>query len=85
MIRTLRIQGTVRGYTAWVVEQLMAIKGESLADVTKYVFDQWIDQNPDYLREAFGVTRDAFAAAEREREKYEKGRGEVIDMPNQTG
>lgn len=69
-MRTLKLQGTVRGYSAWVVEQLMEIKGESLADVTKYLFDRWIDDNEEYLAK-LGLSREAFQAAA-------EGRGKLV-------
>jgi hypothetical protein len=70
MTRTVKLQGTIRGYSAWVVERLMAIKGETLSDVTKYLFDRWIDDNDEYL-EKLGLTRDAYRAVE-------EGRGQLV-------
>ena len=68
----IKIQGTIRGYTAWVFERLMEIKGEPMSDVTKYIFDRWVDENAEFLKN-FGLTREFFRATE-------EGRGEVVEI-----
>lgn len=76
MSRTLKIQGTVRGYTAWVVERLMAAKGQTLSDVTQYIFERWIDDNGEFLKSAFNLSHADFRA---ERE----GKGQVVGFDRQ--
>lgn len=71
-MRVLKVQTTLRGYSAWVIQRLMTIKGESLADVTKYLFDRWIDDNAEFL-ERFGLTHEHFMNAE-------EGRGRVVNI-----
>ncbi|HWW61333.1 MAG TPA: hypothetical protein VN181_08195 [Thermoanaerobaculia bacterium] len=73
-MRVLRVQTTLRGYSAWVLERLMQEKGELLADVTKYVFDRWSDDNADYLAK-LGITREEFL-------REEKGGAQVVPMRN---
>jgi hypothetical protein len=71
-MRVLRVQTTVRGYSAWVLERLMQEKGELLADVTKYVLDRFVDQNAEFLAE-LGISREEF--------KREEGAGaQVVPM-----
>jgi hypothetical protein len=74
--RTLKVQGTVRGYTAYVVEQLMAAKGQPLSDVTQYIFERWIDDNGDFLKSAFNLTPADFKAAR-------EGKGQVVGFDRQ--
>jgi hypothetical protein len=59
-IYTLKIQATLKGYTAWVVAQLVDSKGETQADVVKYLMDRWIDDHSGWLSEQFGLTRSGF-------------------------
>jgi hypothetical protein len=71
-MRVLKVQTTLRGYSAWVIHRLMTIKGESLADVSKYVLDRWIDDNAEFLQR-FELTHNDFQLAE-------EGRGQIVDF-----
>ena len=62
-MQVLKVQTTLRGYSAWVVQQMMAIKGESLADITKYLFDRWSDDDQEFLA-GFGLTREVYRNSE---------------------
>lgn len=59
-IYTSKIQSTLKGYTAWVVDQLVDLKRETSADVVKYLMDRWIDDHSEWLESRFGLTRAAF-------------------------
>jgi len=48
----------------------MAAKGQSLSDVTQYIFERWIDDNQEFL-ERFKLTRADFRAAE-------EGKGQIL-------
>jgi hypothetical protein len=79
MAGALKVQGTLRGYSAWVVEQLMFIKGESLSDITKLIFDRWIDDNAEYLQR-FQLNHQLYQITEARRER------KVVDLDrNDTG
>jgi hypothetical protein len=67
-MKVLKVQTTLRGYDAWVVESLMTLKGQPLADITNYVFSRWIDDNAEFL-ERFGLSPDKFKNEEEAREK----------------
>ena len=77
MSRALKIQGTIRGYSAWVVEQLMELKGESLSDMTKQIFDRWIEDNSEFLERRYKLTLDAYREAEARRE------GAIVEFDQQ--
>lgn len=51
----------------------MAERRQSLADVTKYLFDRWIDDNAEFLL-GYNLTRENFHAAD-------DGRGQLINYP----
>ena len=65
---TLKIQTTLRGYNAWVVQRLVEIKHEPLADVASYLFTRWIDDNETFLAK-YGLTTAHFHDEEERREK----------------
>jgi len=71
-MKPLKLQTTVRGYSAWVIDQLMIQKGETLADVAKYVLDRWVDDNAEFL-DQFAISRQNFMSAE-------EGRGMVFNF-----
>jgi len=78
-MRSVRVQTTLRGYTGWVLDQLVAIKGEPQADVAKYLLDRWVDANQQFLRDEFGLTREAFQTASLNAEAEAKGAVVPID------
>jgi len=59
-MRVLKVQTTLRGYDAWVIEKLMARRGQALADVANYLFSRWIDDNADYLEQRYGLSHEKF-------------------------
>lgn len=63
-IYTTKIQATLKGYSAWVVDQLVDLKQETQADVVKYLMDRWIDDHPEWFAERLGLTRSAFAESQ---------------------
>jgi len=67
-MKVLKVQTTLRGYDAWVVENLMTLRGQPLADITNYLFNRWIDDNAQYL-EKYGLSLDKFNAEEEVRQK----------------
>ncbi|HEX7679009.1 MAG TPA: hypothetical protein VF713_12845 [Thermoanaerobaculia bacterium] len=67
-MNVLKVQTTLRGYDAWVVENLMTLKGQTLADVTNYLFSRWIDDNAEYLQR-FGLSLEKFKYEEDVRQK----------------
>jgi hypothetical protein len=67
-MKVLKLQTTLRGYDAWIVENLMSLKGQPLADVTNYIFTRWIDENAEYLQ-GFGLSHEKFRNEEEAREK----------------
>lgn len=77
-IRTVKMQATLKGYTAWVIEKLTSIKRQTPADVTSYILERWVDENAKFL-EQYGITLEQFDIAEEERS------GRVLHMPNATG
>jgi hypothetical protein len=73
MAGALKVQGTLRGYSAWIVEQLKTIKGEPLSDITKQIIDRWVDDNPEFLR-GLNLTHENYHLAE------ERRKGKVVDF-----
>ena len=53
-------QPTIRGYNAWVLDRLVRAKGTTLAEITAWVVDRWIDENRAFLASEFDITRDQF-------------------------
>ena len=68
MLETIKVQTTVKGYTAWVLQRLMDIKREPLSDVAAYVFTRWIDDNAEFLAR-YGLTAENFRNEEEARDK----------------
>ena len=56
----LKPQPTVKGYSAWVLGQLVEAKATTLAEVTEWVIDRWVDENRDFLASEFGIKREEF-------------------------
>lgn len=54
-MEALKVQTTLRGYRAWVIQRLMERNNEPLADTANYVIARWIDDNAAFLAK-FGVT-----------------------------
>jgi uncharacterized protein YgfB (UPF0149 family) len=77
-VRTLKMQATLKGFSAFALEKLAEKKGQTLADVANYLFELWVDKNKDFLK-GFGITQEQFELAEEERG------GRVLHMPNATG
>ncbi|MEA2465362.1 MAG: hypothetical protein QOJ98_3109 [Acidobacteriota bacterium] len=67
----IKVQTTLKGYNAWVIQRLMELKREPMADITNYVFTRWIDDNPDFLAR-FGLTLEHFNNDEEARGKVKK-------------
>lgn len=52
----MKVQTTVNGYSAWVLQRLAEEKGETIAEIAKVAIDRWVDDNRSYLSR-MGVTR----------------------------
>jgi hypothetical protein len=70
-VKSSKVQATLSGYTAWVVQRLTEAKRQTTADVVKYLLDRWVDDNDEFL-ERYGIRREEFAMRE----------SEVVTMPN---
>lgn len=68
MADVLKVQGTIRGFSAFAVDRLMKVKGESLSDITKMIFDSWIDQNRAYLQ-TYQVTHQDYLSHQARQER----------------
>jgi len=64
----LKVQTTLRGYDAWIVEKLMELKGQPLADIANYLFSRWVDENSEYLQR-FGLSHERFNNDQEVRQK----------------
>jgi hypothetical protein len=53
----MKPQPTLKGYDAWVVDQLVKAKGITQAEVVAWICDRWVDSNRGFLEEEFGITR----------------------------
>ena len=71
-IKSLKVQSTLTGYFAWVVERLVAERRQTNAEVTKYIVERWIEDNEEFLSR-YNVTR-------ADLEAFEKGRGQLINL-----
>lgn len=80
---SLKVQTTLRGYSAWVVQRMMAEKGESLADVSKYLIDRLLDDNQKVMAD-FGLSRSDFRKSEEEQRNLEEAREKVVQLPNRN-
>jgi hypothetical protein len=60
-----KIHGTLDGYSGWVFDELLRVKGESIAGLAKYLVDRWVDDNRQWLSSTFGLTPDAFLDSQR--------------------
>ena len=76
-VYTTKIQATVKGYSAWVIDQLVEFKRETQADVVKYLFDRWVDDHADWLENAYGLSRVKF-------ELSQNPGAEVVDLNLET-
>jgi len=47
-----KVQSNVEGYTHYVLNNLIDIKGRSISDVISYIIKSWIDQNSNTLKES---------------------------------
>ena len=72
-----KVQLTLRGYEAFVLDRLMEEKGHSLADVASFVVELWVDGNEKYLND-LGITREQW-------KMKRAGKGEVIQISDATG
>jgi hypothetical protein len=61
---TLKAQPTIRGYNAFVVNNLVSSKGITTSEVVAWIVDRWIDDNRKFLNEEFGITRGQFTASQ---------------------
>ena len=71
-VKSFKVQSTLTGHPAWVVERLAAERRQTVAEVTKYIIERWIDDNEEFLTR-YRVTRADFHA-------FEEGRGNVINI-----
>ena len=50
-----KVQAYVEGYTRYVLDKLIEIKGKSISDVANFVIKDWIGDHKDELTE-YGIT-----------------------------
>jgi hypothetical protein len=55
-------QPTLKGYNAFVINNLVELKGHTAAEVVAWMVERWIDSNGEFLAEEFGITRDRYMA-----------------------
>lgn len=53
--KRLKIQAYVEGYTGYVLDELIEIKGKSRSDVAGFIIKDWIGDHKDELLE-YGIT-----------------------------
>jgi hypothetical protein len=58
-MEVLKVQTTLRGYYAWVVQRLTERNREPQADTAAHLLRLWIEQNADSLAK-IGLSNDAF-------------------------
>lgn len=73
----MKVQTTLTGYSAWIIERLAEGKGQTIAEVMKYLIERWVDENQPFL-EMRGITREDFFKGQ---EKKKQRPSEVVDFP----
>src|SRR5688572_26422278 len=50
-----KIQGTLRGRSAWAFQSMMTAKGQTNAHLSSEIVDRWIDANRELIKRDYGV------------------------------
>lgn len=59
----LKAQPSLRGWSAWVVGEIVRQRQQTVAEVTSRIIEDWIDSNYEYLSSRYNISLQDFETA----------------------
>ena len=57
---TIKPQPSLRGFTAYVLQEFVNIRGITPAEGAAYMIERWIDSNREELEEVYGLSVNSY-------------------------